>query len=81
MSGFARRWARSTSGQRLRRSPSQSQLDRISELGKELAAVVADFDTLSPKEIAAANAALAAKGLAPVKLLTKADWEKPQTDK
>ena len=60
--------------------PSQSQLDRISELGKELAAAVADFDALSRKELAAANAALAGKQLAPVKLLTKADWEKSQTD-
>ena len=60
--------------------PSQSQLDRISELGKELAAVVADFDAPSRKELAAANAALAGKQLAPVKPLTKADWEKSQTD-
>ncbi len=60
--------------------PSQSQLGRINELGKELATVVADFDTLPQKELAAANAALTSKNLAPVKQLTKAEWEKRQTE-
>jgi photosystem II stability/assembly factor-like uncharacterized protein len=59
--------------------PSQSQLARIDELGKELAAVVTDFDALAKKELAAANAALAAKNLPPIKPMTKADWENSQT--
>jgi hypothetical protein len=59
--------------------PSQSQLGRISELGKELAAVVADFDAVAKKELQAANAALAARQLEPVKPLTRADWEKNQS--
>jgi hypothetical protein len=59
--------------------PSQSQLGRIAELGKELAAVVADFDAVTKKELAAANAALVGKQLEPVKPLTRADWEKSQS--
>jgi len=56
--------------------PSQSQIERISALGKELDAVVAAFDALAKKELAAANAALEGKQLAPIVLMTKADWEK-----
>ncbi|MGI9108380.1 MAG: VPS10 domain-containing protein [Pyrinomonadaceae bacterium] len=56
--------------------PSQSQIDRITALGKELGEVVAQFDALAKKELVAANAALEGKQLAPVVLMTKADWEK-----
>jgi photosystem II stability/assembly factor-like uncharacterized protein len=56
--------------------PSQSQIERIAELGKELAAVVADFDALTKKELAAANAELSKGQLQPIAVMTRADWEK-----
>jgi photosystem II stability/assembly factor-like uncharacterized protein len=58
--------------------PTQSQLNRITELGKELNAVLAEFDALAKKELVAVNAALAAQKAEPIKLLSKADWEKRQ---
>jgi hypothetical protein len=56
--------------------PSQSQIERIAELGKEMASVVADFDALTKKELAAANAELSKEQLQPIAVITRADWEK-----
>ena len=56
--------------------PSQSQIERIAELGKEMASVVADFDALTKRELAAANAELAKEQLEPINVMTRADWEK-----
>jgi hypothetical protein len=58
--------------------PSRSQIERIAELGKELSAAVADFDSAAKKQLVAANAALAQKQLPPLKLMTKQEWEAKQ---
>jgi hypothetical protein len=58
--------------------PTQSQINRMAALGKELAVVVAEFDALSKKEMSAINAALEKKKADPIKLLTKEEWDKRQ---
>jgi photosystem II stability/assembly factor-like uncharacterized protein len=58
--------------------PSRSQIERIDELGKELAAAVADFDKLAGTALPAANAALAEKQLPPLKLMTRQEWDAKQ---
>ncbi|HEY3132173.1 MAG TPA: hypothetical protein VGL91_22140 [Acidobacteriota bacterium] len=58
--------------------PTQSQIRRMTALGKEFDAVVAEFDAVTRKELPALNAALEAKKIDPIRLLTRADWEKKQ---
>ena len=58
--------------------PTQSQIDRMSALAKDLDTVIAEFDTLMHRDLDNVNAALAAKKLDPIKVLTKPDWEKSQ---
>lgn len=58
--------------------PTQSQINRMTALGKELDAVVAEFDALMKKELPAVNGLLEKKKIDPVKLLTKAEWDKKQ---
>jgi hypothetical protein len=56
--------------------PSQTQVARADAIARELADVVSDFDAWLAKELAGLNAALSAKQLPPIKVLTRAEWEK-----
>jgi len=58
--------------------PTQSQIQRMTALGKELDAVVAEFNALTKKELPVVNAALEKKKITPITLMTKTDWEKKQ---
>ncbi len=58
--------------------PTQSQIRRMTALGKEFDSLVAEFDALTKKELPAANAALEAKKINPIRIMTRADWEKKQ---
>jgi hypothetical protein len=58
--------------------PTKSQLDRVASLGKELYAVVTDYDTLMKKDLPVVNAALDKKKMEGIKLLAQADWDKAQ---
>jgi len=53
--------------------PTQSQINRLTALGKELEAVMAEFEALSKKELVVVNAALETKKIDSIKLMTKAD--------
>jgi len=55
--------------------PSQMQVDRTDAIGRELADLVASFDTWSAKDLAAINAQLGTKNLQPIVLITRAQWE------
>jgi photosystem II stability/assembly factor-like uncharacterized protein len=59
--------------------PTQSQIDRMNALAKDLDVVIAQFDALVQKDLAAINATLAQKQLEPIKVLSRADWEKAQS--
>ena len=52
--------------------PSQMQVDRTDAIGRELADLVASFDTWSAKDLAAINAQLGTKNLQPSVLITRA---------
>ncbi len=56
--------------------PSATQVQRTDALGRELDAVVKEFDAWGAKELPGINQALAAKGQAKVELLTREAWEK-----
>jgi hypothetical protein len=56
--------------------PSQTQVERTDTLGRQLSDVVKEFDAWTTRELAGLNSALAAKSLDPLKLITRADWEK-----
>jgi photosystem II stability/assembly factor-like uncharacterized protein len=56
--------------------PSQTQVQRTAALGQELSDVGRDFDAWSSKDLPGLNAALAAKSLPKIELLTRAEWEK-----
>jgi photosystem II stability/assembly factor-like uncharacterized protein len=56
--------------------PTQTQMDRADAIGRELADVSRAFDAWLAKELPGINAALTAKGLAPINPLTRPDWEK-----
>jgi hypothetical protein len=58
--------------------PTQSQIDRINARAKDLDAVIAQFDALVQKDLAAINETLAQKQLEPIKVPSRADWEKAQ---
>ncbi|GAC1648006.1 MAG: hypothetical protein NVS4B3_02940 [Gemmatimonadaceae bacterium] len=55
--------------------PSRTEADRGAALARELADVEREFDAWSKKDLGGINAALTAKQLAPVTLLTRAEWE------
>ena len=57
-------------------SPSQTQIERADALAHELADIVQEFNTWAAKELTGVNSAIAQKQLAPVKPLTREDWEK-----
>ena len=56
--------------------PTQSQIQRMGVLGKQLDAAYATFEATMAKETAAVNAQLAKKKLDPIPALTKEAWEK-----
>ncbi|HEX8179565.1 MAG TPA: hypothetical protein VF525_08490 [Pyrinomonadaceae bacterium] len=58
--------------------PTQSQLDRMTALSKDLDAVIAEFDALVKKDLDPLNATLTQKQLEPIKLMSRPDWEKAQ---
>ena len=58
--------------------PTQSQLDRMTALAKDLDTVLADFDALIKRDLDTVNAALTQKQLEPIKVLNRTDWEKSQ---
>ncbi|HEX3227593.1 MAG TPA: hypothetical protein VHQ95_01435, partial [Pyrinomonadaceae bacterium] len=56
--------------------PTEAQLARTDAITRELADVVRDFDAWLAKELTGLNAALSAKQLPPVKVITRAEWDK-----
>ncbi len=59
--------------------PSQTQVERTEAIGHELGDVMAQFDTWATTTLGGLNAALAAKRLEPVQLLTRGQWEAKAT--
>jgi photosystem II stability/assembly factor-like uncharacterized protein len=57
-------------------SPTVSQLDRMGVLDADLTAAFALFESSFSKDVAAVNAQLAKKRLAPIVALSQAEWEK-----
>jgi photosystem II stability/assembly factor-like uncharacterized protein len=55
--------------------PTQSQLDRTAVLGGQLDAAEASFADLTGDELAALNSQLEGKGLEPVRLKSREEWE------
>jgi len=58
--------------------PTQSLLDRIPVLEKEISDANAAFDTLIGKELAGLNAKLAGKKIDQIKVMTKGEYDKKQ---
>ena len=56
--------------------PTQMQMMRTDAIARELADVVRDFDAWLFKELTGLNAALSAKQLPPIKVITRPEWEK-----
>jgi hypothetical protein len=56
--------------------PSQTQVERSDALARELADVVRDFDAWASKELTGLNTELSGKNLAPLKTITREEWEK-----
>ena len=55
--------------------PSQAQVDRTDAIGRELADVVSDFDAWTARELTGLNAALTARHVDSIRLLTRGEWE------
>jgi hypothetical protein len=58
--------------------PSQTQIDRSDAIAHELGDVVKDFDAWTARELGGINSALRQKGLEPIVVLTRADWDKKE---
>jgi photosystem II stability/assembly factor-like uncharacterized protein len=58
--------------------PTQSQINRMTALGKELDAIAAELDALTRRDLAGINSGLESKKLGPIKLMTKEQWDKKQ---
>jgi len=56
--------------------PTDSQSARTESLGRELDDVVKQFTETTNKQLGPVNAALSGKKLAPIKMLSEADWQK-----
>ena len=61
--------------------PTQSVLDRIPVLEKEIADANATFEAIIGKELAGVNSKLAGKKLDAIKVMTKEEYDKKQQDK
>jgi len=55
------------------------QLERTDAIARELADVVSDFDAWTARELGGLNAALAAKQLDAVRVLSREQWEAKAT--
>ena len=58
--------------------PTESQLGRLSVLQNELKEATSAFEGIVEKELSSLNSKLTAKGLEPIKLITKEEWDKKQ---
>ncbi len=58
--------------------PTQSVLDRIPVLEKEIADANTAFEAIIGKELAGVNSKLAGKKLDPIKVMTKGEYDKKQ---
>jgi hypothetical protein len=58
--------------------PTQSVLDRIPVLEKEIADANSAFESIIGKELAVVNAQLAAKKFDPIKVMTREEYDKKQ---
>src|SRR5881296_3213407 len=58
--------------------PTEYQVRRTNDLGRELEDVITDFRKLSDKELPSINSGLKKKKLAPITVLSEADWQKQQ---
>jgi photosystem II stability/assembly factor-like uncharacterized protein len=56
--------------------PAQTQVDRTNAIARELADIVRDFEAWLAKEVPGLNAALSGKQLPPIKVITRAEWDK-----
>jgi photosystem II stability/assembly factor-like uncharacterized protein len=56
--------------------PAQTQVDRTNAIAHELADIVRDFDAWLGKEMPGLNSALSGKQLPPIKVITRAEWDK-----
>ncbi len=56
--------------------PTEAQLARTDAITRELADVVRDFDAWLAKELTGLNAAMSAKQLPALKVITRAEWDK-----
>ena len=58
--------------------PTRSQINRMTALWQEFDGVMGEFDALAKKELPVVNAALEKKKVAPIKVMTKTDWDAKQ---
>ena len=58
--------------------PTEYQVRRTNDLGRELEDVITDFRKLTDKELPAINSGLKKKKLEPITVLSEADWQKQQ---
>ena len=56
--------------------PAQTQVERTDAIARELADIVRDFDAWLAKEMPGLNSALSGKQLPPIKVITRAEWDK-----
>ena len=61
--------------------PSQSILDRIPVLEKEIDAAIATLDNVTSKDLSGLNSKLAGKKLDAIKFMTREEWDKKQQEK
>jgi hypothetical protein len=61
--------------------PTQSVLDRIPVLEREIDSANAAFESIIGKELTAVNAKLTGKKLDPIKVMTKEEYDRKQQDK
>ena len=56
--------------------PAQTQVERTDAIARELGDIVSDFDAWLAKEMPGLNSALSGKQLTPIKVITRAEWDK-----
>ncbi|MDD5543231.1 MAG: glycosyl hydrolase [Acidobacteriia bacterium] len=61
--------------------PTQSQLDRMTALGKEFDSMAAEFEATAQKDLPSLNASLEKEKVPGVKVMTRAEWDKKQETK
>jgi hypothetical protein len=55
--------------------PSKTQVERGDAIARELADIARDFDAWASRELGGLNSAVAGKGLEPLKLITRDEWD------